>query len=420
MKLRVLWVTPVVTYDASLHLSMDVTGSGGWISSMSSLLSQRSVDLHILTIIEAPREPSVQLNNITYHFVDGRGSIFKDNPSIRNRIARVVEFINPNIIDIQGVEFHYAKYIPGVSGSAKCVATLQGIISQIFRHYRGGISISEELKSRTLRDNIFFDGISERKRKYFKRGLSEQATLKNVEYYIGRTFWDKAHSLSINPNAKYFHCQRVIRSEFFDESWDLNSCKKFSIFISQGHAPFKGLHQVIKAIALLRPAFPRISVNIAGRNKQGKSLKEKLAFTGYDKYLKGLIDELDLRSCIQFIGPQDAGGMAREMASSHVFVLPSFVENSPNSLGEAQVIGVPCIAAAVGGIPGMIEHGVSGFLYNPYDFPVLSSLISTIFSCKNTSLRLSNGGLCSSAARYEKTEDVGRLLEIYSSLLNDG
>ena len=48
---------------------------------------------------------------------------------------------------------------------------------------------------------------------------------------------------------------------------------------------------------------------------------------------------------------------------SSVFVCPSALENSPNSLGEAMLLGMPCVSAAVGGIPSIFTGGEDGLLY---------------------------------------------------------
>lgn len=47
--------------------------------------------------------------------------------------------------------------------------------------------------------------------------------------------------------------------------------------------------------------------------------------------------------------------MIEQYLKAHIFVCPSSVENSPNSLGEAQLLGVPCIGSIAGGIPSMLS-----------------------------------------------------------------
>lgn len=62
--------------------------------------------------------------------------------------------------------------------------------------------------------------------------------------------------------------------------------------------------------------------------------------------------------------------MKERYLKSQVFVLPSSIENSPNSLGEAMLLGVPCIASDVGGVRCLMTHSVEGLIY-PADDPRL-------------------------------------------------
>ena len=65
--------------------------------------------------------------------------------------------------------------------------------------------------------------------------------------------------------------------------------------------------------------------------------------------------------------------------SANVFICPSSIENSPNSLGEAQLLGVPCIASYVGGIPDMIPNKQCGSVYRFDEVVMLAAEICAIF-----------------------------------------
>ena len=69
--------------------------------------------------------------------------------------------------------------------------------------------------------------------------------------------------------------------------------------------------------------------------------------------------------------------------------MPSTIENSPNSLGEAMLLGLPCISSHVGGVANMLVHGVEGFLY-PSDEPyMISYYVCKLFENDNLARRFS-------------------------------
>ena len=78
--------------------------------------------------------------------------------------------------------------------------------------------------------------------------------------------------------------------------------------------------------------------------------------SSYQKYLADLTLRFGLEEKIEFLGSHTAQGMKEAFLEANVFVLPSTIENSPNSLGAAMLLGVPCEASAVGGVTTMMTH----------------------------------------------------------------
>lgn len=71
-----------------------------------------------------------------------------------------------------------------------------------------------------------------------------------------------------------------------------------------------------------------------------------------------------------FTGILSEEKMIEQYLKSNVFVLPSVIENSSNSLGEAMLLGMPCVATNTGGTMDILEHKKEGFLY-PYTEPAM-------------------------------------------------
>ena len=91
--------------------------------------------------------------------------------------------------------------------------------------------------------------------------------------------------------------------------------------------------------------------------------KEKLKISAYGRYLRKLLKEGHLENKVHFLGRLSAQQMKEQYLKSHLFVCPSSIENSPNSLGEAMLLGMPCVSAEVGGIASIFTGGEDGILY---------------------------------------------------------
>jgi N-acetyl-alpha-D-glucosaminyl L-malate synthase BshA len=79
-----------------------------------------------------------------------------------------------------------------------------------------------------------------------------------------------------------------------------------------------------------------------------------------------LARQLDVSADVEFVGEQDQ--VAPLLSASDVFLLPSAQESFGLAALEAMACEVPVVASNVGGLPELIEHGVSGFLHPPDDF----------------------------------------------------
>ena len=420
--MRVLWITPIIMPAVSRRLGSDDRGSGGWLGAMMPLLQQAdpAIDLSVITIYDGAKIVRFEEANVTYYLLPDKGSIFKDNPHILKCLHDAILILKPDLIDIQGVEFHYAKYVNAAAPGIPIVATLQGLISEIYKHYCGCISVYNLLKFRTLKDNLFLDGMLERKIDYQKRGVSEIEALQSINYVIGRTSWDHSVCRAINPGLRYFYCQNNIREEFFGRTWKRDAVNSYSIFVAQSHTPYKGLHVLLEAASIVKGIVPNIKIVVAGRNMLDRStINQALRFGGYQKYIQYLIQKYGLGDIIYFTGPLDSSQMAEKMSKSHVFVLPSFVENSPNSLAEAQVMGVPSIAAFVGGVPDMVTHHETGLLYNSSDSAVLASLLQQIFFDDNLADHISRTSRRYATERYNSSKGGSDLANIYESIYCD-
>ena len=123
------------------------------------------------------------------------------------------------------------------------------------------------------------------------------------------------------------------------------------------------------------------------------------------------------RDVIEFTGPLDADGMKRQYLGCNVFISASAIENSPNSLGEAQLLGVPCIATDAGGTKDFIPNERCGYLYEYEDVDKLASLIVTVFESSSSFDGSEEQALA--RKRHDAARNMSWLLEIYGELTSE-
>jgi glycosyltransferase involved in cell wall biosynthesis len=180
--------------------------------------------------------------------------------------------------------------------------------------------------------------------------------------------------------------------------------------------PLKGLHVLLKAMAVVKRTYPDIMLRIAGDDiTKIKTISDIKYYTGYGKIIRDLIKRLKLEDNVHFLGRLNAESMKSEYLSANVYVLSSSIENSPNSLGEAQLLGVPCIASYVGGVPDMIPCKDCGLLYRYDDFRVLALLIVDVF--KNSPIFDNTVMRQVAASRHSPDANCLTLLGIYNTII---
>jgi glycosyltransferase involved in cell wall biosynthesis len=271
----------------------------------------------------------------------------------------------------------------------------------------------------TFRDIVKLDNLKQQQRKFVKRGQLEIEALQKVKYVIGRTTWDKACTSQINPNAQYYLCNETLRDEFYKHCWDINRCEKHSIFVSQGSYPLKGLHFMLEAMPLVLKQFPDTKLYVGGQEIiKSNNIKDKLKISSYSKYIKELIRKNHLEKHIEFTGLLNEKKMCERYLQSNVFVSPSSIENSPNSLGEAMILGVPCVASYVGGVSDMLRQNEEGFIYQADAPYMMAYYICEIFGNEELALKFSKNAREHALSTHGREENTKRLMEIYKIILD--
>jgi glycosyltransferase involved in cell wall biosynthesis len=418
--MKILWITNILFPEAQQLLSGNGTlkATGGWMLGAAEAFIQLGKGKLSVATVSPLVNKLTRLNgkDMEYYIIPFDAGNFRRNDGYRKYWRAIKDVLDPDIVHIFGTEYSHGLAYVDECGSDSVVVSIQGLTSVYSRYYHQGISAYELLKNITFRDVIKRSGSLLEKYSFKKRGNYEIDLLRKVYHIIGRTSWDKSHAWAINPKAKYHFCNETLRNEFYENTWEYSKCQKHSIFVSQANYPIKGLHMLLQALPLVLRDFPDTMVRVAGHDiTYSLSWRERLKMTDYGKYIKKQIVNSNLSSNVTFTGALDAEQMKGEFLRANVFVSPSTIENSPNSVGEAQLLGVPCISSYVGGTMDMINKTSCGDLYRFEEFEMLAFKICEVF--KNSAIFDNREMITEAQARHNRIGNANRLLEIYSNIL---
>lgn len=418
--MKILWLTNVPLPEASVLMSETPSAFGGWLVGASNgILQEEDIQLFVAFIKSGITEVTkLEGERITYYPVPRVEHTDSQGIRSNGHLKYVVETVNPDIVHIFGTEYAHTLAMVNVCNSlgTKAVISIQGLVSVIAKHYMSSLPASVQT-SWTFRDFVRRDNLIKQQKLFEYKGKLEIEALQKTEHVIGRTMWDKVCTSWINPSAKYHFCNETLRDEFYKHTWSVEECDKHSIFLSQAFYPIKGLHFMLQAMPLVLSRYPDAKLYIAGDNRfRVDNFKSRLRLSSYDKYIKKLIKDYCLDDHIVFTGVLSEKKMCERYLKSNVFVCPSSIENSPNSIGEAMILGVPCVASYVGGVLDLINHGEEGFVYQSDAPYMLAYYVCEIFKNQNWAGTISNRAKKRAHIIHNKKVNKDRLIKIYKTI----
>ena len=377
--MKVLWLCNVMMPMIAEQLQLEASNKEGWLSGLATVALERKNENGIELGIAFPAptelladgretfEKSFTVQGATLNCYGFREDVTRPevyNEGLEKRMQEILEAFQPDIVHCFGTEYpHTLAMCRCVPDKSRLLVGVQGLCALIADAYFADLP-DKVIHSATLRDVIRQDSLVQQKEKFVKRGTMELEAVKLAGNIAGRTEWDRVNTQKWNPNARYYILNETLRQNFYGTAWDGEKCVPHSIFVSQGDYPIKGLHYMLEAMPEILKKYPDARVFVAGNSLVGYgTLKEKLKISAYGKYLRRLIRENRLQDKVIFPGRLNAEQMKGQYLRSSVFVCCSAVENSPNSLGEAMLLGMPCVSAEVGGIPSIFTGGEDGILY---------------------------------------------------------
>lgn len=409
--MKVLWFSnsPAAAYNDGIK------GTGGWMVTLDHAL-QSQVELHVSYLYPYKQVP-FQNGQTTYHPIYSGHILLKRFSDIttKNFLAdylRVIEEVKPDIIHIHGSENTFHSILSHVN--IPVVLSVQGNLTVYAQKYLSGfhgryLNIKRgrmSIKSLILGRQSYQDGWDYLQ----KMSKIEQQNLLQLKYVIGRTDWDYRITRILAPDSTYFVCNEMLRDSFYTNEWhNPYQSGRLVIHTTNGDNYYKGFETLCHALHLLNGLGLDVEWRVAG-------VSEDSAINQITKkYLKQNYPQKGLR----LMGSLDENGLVDSLLSSHLYVMPSHIENSPNNLCEAMILGLPCIATHAGGTASILENRKEGILIQDGDPWVMAGAVVELM--RNPLLAVQYGQVARERAqqRHDRERIVQELLSNYRMIIQN-
>lgn len=415
--MKVLWFSNTQA-NSDEYFKRQLSGTGGWMKSLDKAL-QNKVDLHI-AFYHQENIKDFRYKNTHYYPI----------PRYNNLLGKIKERVVNSIIDTEHIQFYLdiidkvrpdIIHIHGTENPFGCIIkktdipvfiSIQGNITVYLHKYCSGID-SKYLKlnninitdPKTLLSPFFFEN---KRKKFVKMQRREEANLENCKYIIGRTDWDRRISLILAPERRYFHADEILRDNFYHVKWSPKKQKRLILHTTSGNTFFKGFETVCLALNELNKQGVDCEWRVAGINKNDLIVKV------VRKMIKNKFPQKNLR----LLGRLTEETLIQKMLEADIYVMPSHIENSPNNLCEAMILGMPCIATFAGGTGSLLRDGHEGILIQDGDPWVMAGAILELNEDFQKAITMGDNARKRALQRHGKNKIVNSLLQIYTKILS--
>ncbi|MBC2695746.1 MAG: glycosyltransferase family 4 protein [Desulfobacteraceae bacterium] len=393
--MKIAWLAPypINLLIPELKTSKNVAGhAASWVLNLSNELArQNNVEMHIITHTAGiPYSQVIEKNNIIFHVIryccpfTNRGfppylplNALTWYKGFTCKALTILERIQPDIVHAHGTENAFA--LTACKSGLPSLTSIQGIIVELNK-------ISPSL--------------------FFRLQIPIEAyAVKRNKNFGCRTEWDKSFVLSINPDANVFYVPEAIGNLFFKHKWGRTN--PFSVLFVGYLSKRKGIEVLLHSISMTKRKFPQIVLKVVG------SGPEK-----YLRYLMELTRQLNIEKNVAWLGSCGAEEIAGYLCGSTIFILPTFIDNSPNSLAEAMAVGTPSIASRVGGVPSMIEDGVDGLLVESNNAEELAAKIIALLGSEEMQAGLSKNARATALRRNLPQQVAETVIDVYKAIIS--
>lgn len=419
--MRILWFTNT---PSCYKVGTNIYNGGGWISSVEAEMKKRKDVLLAVSFLLNNQPWRIESCSVTYYPMTtygrlkisklwdvirpmsgfcghlGNGSFYRESEHVLAQMKRVITDYKPDIIQIFGSEGPFGLIATEVT--VPVVLHLQGLLNPCLNAYFvPGMSFGKYLLSDLNPLYILQRLYDWRIGQY--RAAREKEIIRRISHYIGRTEWDMRCIEVMHPGAKYHYGGEVLRENFY-ESVERRIPDRLVIITTISSPMYKGLDIALKTARILKKC-----LNMDFEWRMYGNINPQVVESAIG------IKHSDVN--ISFCGVVSARQLGDALTHATVYVHTSYIENSPNSVCEAQMIGLPVVVTHVGGTYSLIKEGITGFSVPANDPYQMAYIIRYLYIHKDENVRIGMNAREDAVGRHDKDTIVGGLLDIYKSIM---
>lgn len=410
--MKVLWFTNTPSLYMS-HSKKDVTGYNGegWTASAGKAIRKiESIELAVAFFYDGQpfkicqdgilyfpiptpchtlrKKIAERIRLLTYNIEKYEKSTWE---YYLNKFKSIIDDFKPDIIHVWGSEAQFG--LVWKITDIPVILHLQGILNPYFNAYLpANISWREYGNTNMILKKI-------EKCKWLCGSYREKEIMKGVSAVLGRTGWDRRVSHCMNPEVRYFHVDEILRDAFYMTK-QRTLPKKTTIITTISSAPYKGYDMVLKTAEILKN---NLKIDFVWKCYGNINPRWVEKFVG--------IKHEDVN--VELYGVVDSQQLQEAEANATLYFHPTYIDNSPNSLCEAQMMSLPTVATYVGGIPSLIDDGTDGFLVPANDPYQAAFHIERLANDKDLNIDMGEKAREKAMKRHDKAKITNQISKVY-------
>ena len=347
----------------------------------AALADLGETQVHILTCTAgAVAGTRMTWKGVTIHYLPGQRRLGNLTTGIldRRRMRRRLKELQPHIVHAHGSG---ACALAALESPYPAIITLHGMRTKEERLFQG-------LKAIVRMATV---------------GRAERTVLRRARhlFVIAKYVGDSIAGLT---RARLYPSQNPVDGAFFQRpSSDLGETV-LSVATIQRR---KGQLHLVEAFARVQGEFPNSRLHLIG-----KTIEQD-----YADELRRTVEAHRLNGSVRLFGHVPDDVAAAEFGACSLFALCSVEESSPVSIAEAMALGKPVIATRVGGVPELVEDGVTGYLTDYGDVDAIAAALRRLLG--DTALRQKMGSAARARADRDFRPDSAarRAVEVYRRVI---